>query len=58
MFCIADFLHIALSGNAGSCTSSHTRAITPAGNIRQLSDHRMLRDFDLFETLRNIECRL
>lgn len=43
MFCIADFLPIALSGNA---------------IILQLSDHLVFRGSDLFETLRNIECRL
>ena len=58
MFCVADSLYTVLSDHASSCTSSPTYTITPAGNIRQLSDHRMLRDSDLFETPRNIESRL
>ena len=53
MFCIADSLHIALSGNAGSCTSSPACAITPTGNPQQISDHLVLRGFDLYEPLRN-----
>lgn len=58
MFCIADSLHIALSGNAGSCTSSPACAITPTGNPRQISDHLVFRGSDLYETLRNIRPRL
>lgn len=53
MFCIADSLHIARSDNAGSCTSSPACAITPTGNIRQISDHLVFRGSDLYETLRN-----